>query len=233
MLLTGPPGSGKSFLIDLWYSGLPTPYKVRRHYNELVLEIYRAVWEETKKRMVYVHTTEQPQASAKPWNKAIRDQWRELVAKGSLPKKWGRHAYMGLAPSASPLSPQQTIAFAVAQRLILRHWLLVFDEIQLLDVSSATLLADVLSWYWRMGGIIVGTSNKIPDDLYKNGVQRDRLESFVESMKARCPVISLSSEKDWREVRAGAGKHRTWYLYDEKEAFEQTIARLGSDLGGN
>ena len=51
--------------------------------------------------------------------------------------------------------------------------LLVFDEVQLLDVSSATLLADVLSWFWRMGGVIVGTSNKVPDDLYKNGVQRE------------------------------------------------------------
>jgi predicted ATPase len=56
------------------------------------------------------------------------------------------------------------------------NWLLVFDEVQLLDVSSATLLADRLSWSRRMGGVIVGTSNKVPDDLYENGVQRERLE---------------------------------------------------------
>lgn len=40
-LAAGPPGSGKSFLVDLWFSSLPTPYKIRRHYNELVLEVYR------------------------------------------------------------------------------------------------------------------------------------------------------------------------------------------------
>lgn len=220
-------------MIDLWYSGLPTPYKTRKHYNELVLEMYRAVWEETRKRMVYVHTIEQPQPSPKPWNKAIRDHWRELVAKGSLPKKWGRQPYMGLSPTASPLSPHQTIAFAVAQRLILRHWLLVFDEIQLLDVSSATLLADVLSWFWRMGGIVVGTSNKVPDDLYRNGVQRERLEPFVEAMKARCPVVSLGVDTDWREVKANAGTQRTWYLHTQKDQFEQVISRLTTDLGGN
>ena len=49
MLITGPPGSGKSFLIDLWFSTFPTPFKARKHYNELVLEIYRAVWEETRR----------------------------------------------------------------------------------------------------------------------------------------------------------------------------------------
>ena len=43
LLITGPPGAGKSFLVDLWYDSLPTPYKTRKHYSELVLELYRAV----------------------------------------------------------------------------------------------------------------------------------------------------------------------------------------------
>lgn len=33
-----------------------------------------------------------------------------------------------------------------------------FDELQLLDASSAALLRDVLSWYWRFGGIIISCS---------------------------------------------------------------------------
>ncbi len=156
--------------------------------------------------------------TAQPWTKSIREQWRTLVSTGSLPKKWTRRldSQFGLYAYTS----QPTIAFVVARRLLLRHWLLVFDEIQLLDVSSATLLADVLSWYWRMGGVIVGTSNKVPDDLYKNGVQRDRLEPFVEALKMRCPVVSLSTEVDWREFRASQSSdaQKTWYtLSNEKE----------------
>lgn len=65
------------------------------------------------------------------------------------------------------------------------NWLLVFDEIQLRDVSSATLLTDVLSWFWRMGGVVVSTSNWLPYDLYRNGVQHERLEPFVPALKAR------------------------------------------------
>jgi peroxisome-assembly ATPase len=227
-LLTGPPGSGKSFLVDLWYKTIPTQYKTRIHYNQLVLEIYRAVWQETQRRMASVHHLGSTVASpTRPWNKGIRDRWRDLVSSGSLPVKWARMTDMSFSSSRSPYN--QTIAFAVAQRLILRHWLLVFDEVQLLDVSSATLLADVLSWFWRMGGVIVGTSNKVPDDLYRNGVQRERLEPFVEAMKVRCPVISMRTSRDWREVRAASGSSRTWYTAEQRNAFEHKLAELSAN----
>ncbi|KAH9839231.1 AFG1-like ATPase-domain-containing protein [Rhodofomes roseus] len=226
LLVTGPPGSGKSFLIDLWYAALPTPFKARKHYSELVLEVYRAVWEETRARMAGVHAAE-PSASestseSAPWTRSLRDRWREMLDTGKLPARWVRKAtrFGASAPSLQP-----PIAFVVAQRLILRHWLLVFDEIQLLDVSSATLLADVLSWFWRMGGVVVGNSNKVPDDLYKNGVQRERLEPFVEALKARCPVVLMRSEKDWRVDRASRseGQGASWYLPGQEEEFENKV----------
>lgn len=124
-----------------------------------------------------------------------------------------------------------TIAFVIARRLILNHWLLVFDEVQLLDVSSANLLADVLSWFWRMGGVIVGTSNKVPEDLYKNGVQRERLEPFVAALKARCPVVSMQSTQDWRIVKGGDGVGRTWFKADQQTLFEaQLMSAVQSGL---
>ncbi|KAI0084879.1 AFG1-like ATPase-domain-containing protein [Irpex rosettiformis] len=233
LLLTGPPGSGKSFLVDLWYNAVPTAYKARKHYNELVLELYRGVWEETQHRMRSLASSDESHITApapQPWTKSVREQWRTLVSTGSLPIKWTHR--MDPHFRTSSYSTQPTIAFVVARRLLLRHWLLVFDEIQLLDVSSATLLADVLSWYWRMGGVIVGTSNKVPDDLYKNGVQRDRLEPFVEALKVRCPVVSLSTEVDWREFRASQStdSRKTWYIVGDEEAFIRSINdAVGSD----
>ena len=143
---------------------------------------------------------------------------------GFLPMKWARRPNMLFAAWGSSYSP--TIPFVIAQRLILRHWLLVFDEVQLLDVSSATLLADVLSWYWRMGGVIIGTSNKVPDDLYRNGVQRERLEPFVEAMKIRCPVVVMRTQQDWREVRASSGSSRTWYTMEQQTAFDRKVEEL-------
>ncbi|KAL1942820.1 hypothetical protein VTO73DRAFT_5060 [Trametes versicolor] len=232
LLVTGPPGSGKSFLIDLWFSTVPTPHKARKHYNELVLEIYRAVWEETRRRMTALYASkpseEHESEQSKSWNKIVRDQWRELLQSGSLPTRWTRGVNMSFSLSRTPLEP--SIAYVVAQRLVLRHWLLVFDEIQLLDVSSATLLADVLSWFWRMGGIIVGSSNKVPDDLYKNGVQRERLEPFVEALKARCPVVVMRSERDWRSVRGSKGRG-SWYTLAQSSDFEVRLEELALAAG--
>ncbi|KAF7376475.1 Lactation elevated protein 1 [Mycena sanguinolenta] len=215
LLLTGPPGSGKSFLVDLWLSCIPTPYKARKHYNQLVLEIYRGVWEETQRRMADASLNRGTSASEHgSWDGSVRDIWRQLVKTGNLPPLWRRGA---LGPSRST----PTIAFSVARKLVLRHWLLVFDEIQLLDISSAALLADVLSWYWRMGGVIVGTSNKIPDDIYKHGVQRERLEPFVEALKVRCPVLTMRSTRDWRQhdYRGVEEAGRTWLLFEQEEQF--------------
>ncbi|OBZ70683.1 hypothetical protein A0H81_09187 [Grifola frondosa] len=42
LLLTSHPSCGKSFPVDLWFSALPTSFKARKHYCELVLE-YRFI----------------------------------------------------------------------------------------------------------------------------------------------------------------------------------------------
>ncbi|TFK26508.1 hypothetical protein FA15DRAFT_654338 [Coprinopsis marcescibilis] len=234
LLLTGPPGSGKSFIIDLWYSTLPTPFKAQKHYNQLVLEIYRSVWEETQRRMQHQHnpnnairtqsaTFSEANDARIPWNKVVRDQWRNLVQKNKLPIKWlPRTRSTFFSYDTDP-----TIAF-----------LLVFDEIQLLDVSSAGLLSDVLSWYWRMGGIVVGTSNKLPDDLYKNGVQRERLEPFVEALKARSPLFELDVRLDWREEMGKRdsntipGPGKTWFTMEQKDQYESLLQTLTASLPG-
>jgi len=219
--LTGPPGSGKSFLVDLWFQSVATPYKARKHYNQLVLEIYCAVWEETQRRMDAIYASPKHEnAERGPWNKTIRQQFQNLVKTGTLPIRWPRSNDVFGGASDPPIS------FIVAKRLLLHHWLLIFDEIQLLDVSSANLLTDVLSWYWRMGGIVVGTSKKVPDELYRNGVQQERLEPFVEALKARCPVTILDAKKDWREVISASGQlEKTWFTFGEKQKFE-VIKRL-------
>ncbi|KAL0072251.1 hypothetical protein AAF712_000011 [Marasmius tenuissimus] len=210
LLLTGPPGAGKTFLINLWFDTLPTPYKARKHYNELVLEIYRAVWEITQQRMSAPSTI--AFRSGPSWRSRSLSVFNKFV-----PGAGSRTKYT-----------DPPTAYVVAKRLILHHWLLVFDEVQLLDVSSANLLADVLSWFWRMGGVVVGTSNKVPEDLYKNGVQRERLEPFVEALKARCPVLDLEpkADVDWRAVRAtkdAAEKHNTWFTQGEEALFEEAV----------
>lgn len=224
LLVTGPPGCGKSFLVDLWFSTVPTAHKVRRHYSEFVIEIFRGVWEETQRRMAHASAVGSniPAAPSVPWTRPLRDRWRELVQAGKLPQRWTP------TPSLRASTTDPPISYVLARRLILRHWLLVFDEVQLLDVASAGLLSETLSWFWRMGGVVVGTSNSLPEDMYAQGTQRERLEPFLEALRARCPVIEASG-RDWREVKAAedgpAEGRKTWFVGRATEQLEEALRR--------
>ncbi|EJU03352.1 hypothetical protein DACRYDRAFT_88299 [Dacryopinax primogenitus] len=211
ILLIGPAGTGKSFLMQLFYDSLPTAYKSRKHYSHLVLEIYRGVWGESKRRSSGAPDLRQP-VEPRRWDTALRDSWRRLIGTDSSTTGWGIHE--------------------IARRLVTNHWLLFFDEIQLRDVSSAGLLCDVLSWYWRMGGVVIGTSNKLPSDLYSNGVQRERLEPFVHALQARCPVPVMREERDWRRVRAPSAGGSTWFVHDEPGAEAVFMEAVRDAAGG-
>lgn len=53
-----------------------------------------------------------------------------------------------------------TLPLHAAARLFLNHgWILLFDEVQLVDVASAGLLRRTLEAYWRLGGVVVGECN--------------------------------------------------------------------------
>ena len=198
---------------------------MRKHYSTFVLEIYRGVWEETKRRQSITMMSDPasfPQAS---WNHKIRNRWSSFFRRSKF--SWSQLS----GEDASDALPWPSISYCIAQRLLFRHWLLVFDEIQLLDVSSAGLLSDVLSWYWRLGGVVVGSSNKVPDELYRNGVQRERLEPFVEALKLRCPVHNMHGTTDYRETKT-TNRTRTWFVKGQENQLNEALSQmLGTEEG--
>lgn len=45
---------------------------------------------------------------------------------------------------------------------------------------------------------MIGTSNRLPSDLYQQGIQQEHFQSFLGHLQARCPVYELRSQEDWR-----------------------------------
>lgn len=70
----------------------------------------------------------------------------------------------GRSAHDASLNTREFVLAQVALDLLkTQGWLLAFDEIQLVDIAGAGLVSRVMSWYWRLGGVVVGTSNRVPE----------------------------------------------------------------------
>lgn len=75
---------------------------------------------------------------------------------------------------------------------------LCLDEFQVKDITDAMILGRLFEALHKAGCIIVSTSNIPPDELYRNGLNRNLFEPFIEFIKSRFDVIQLDGPSDYR-----------------------------------
>jgi predicted ATPase len=88
----------------------------------------------------------------------------------------------------------------VAAGIAERSSVLCFDEFQCTDVADAMILRRLMESLMAHGTVIVTTSNRHPDDLYKNGIQRESFVPCINLLKTRLTVLNLDSSTDYRKI---------------------------------
>ena len=92
----------------------------------------------------------------------------------------------------------------VAADLLASAPVLALDELFVTDVADAAILARLFSGLWAGGLVLVATSNRPPQDLYKGGLQRDLFLPFISALASRSPPLDLASPVDYRRLAHAA-----------------------------
>ncbi|GJE84236.1 AFG1-like ATPase [Phanerochaete sordida] len=88
----------------------------------------------------------------------------------------------------------------VARDLAAEAYVLCFDEFQVTDIADAMILRQLFERLLNYGVVCVITSNRHPDELYKNGIQRTSFVPCIELLKERFEVTDLDSGTDYRRI---------------------------------
>jgi cell division protein ZapE len=132
----------------------------------------------------------------------------------------GKSMLMDLFFKTAPITPKRRVHF---------HAFMQEDEMQISDITDAMIVGRLFQYLFDAGVIIVTTSNRHPDELYKDGLNRTLFLPFIELIKERLVLHNLDSDTDHRQGRL---EDRQLYFSPLSNETEDRIDTLWHDLSG-
>jgi len=115
----------------------------------------------------------------------------------------------------------------LGRRIARRFRLICFDEFHVADVTDAMILHRLLAALFANRVSVVTTSNFHPDELYPNGLHRDRILPAIELLKQHLEVINVDAGTDYRQRTLGSVRLYHTPLGPEADAaMTETFERL-------
>ncbi|VAH56354.1 AFG1-like ATPase isoform X1 [Triticum dicoccoides] len=229
LYLYGNVGSGKTMLMDMFYGATEGVIKHRRrfHFHEAMLEIHDHMHDVWKRRDdgKSMESSAFSWISGLPFDAKIKE-W--LI--GEEKYKQDKH--------------QKHILLAVADKFLVDRQankcgasILCFDEIQTIDVFAIVALSGILSRLLSTGTVLVATSNKAPEDLNQDGMQREIFLELLSKLDETCNKILVGTETDYRRLIPTDGSTQIHYYWptnpDTRNMFEAMWHDITNQTGGN
>jgi cell division protein ZapE len=158
----------------------------------------------------------------------------DLLTETVAVPKWRRHfhAFMQWVHAemnaARKLGVDDALA-PVADKIVADVRFLAFDEMQITDIADAMIVGRLFERVMAGGVTIVTTSNRPPDDLYLNGLNRALFLPFIDLIKDRMDVFELAGPVDHREGRLADAQ--TYFAPVNADA-RMAIRAIWQDLTG-
>ncbi|MTJ04510.1 MAG: AFG1 family ATPase [Sediminimonas qiaohouensis] len=107
--------------------------------------------------------------------------------------------------------------------------LLALDEMQITDITDAMIVGRLFEALFAAGVVVVTTGNRHPEDLYKDGLNRQIFLPFIDLLKDRMVVHELVSPRDYRQ---GLLEGSQVYFSPADASARAEIERIWQDLTG-
>lgn len=225
LYLYGDVGSGKTMLMDLFYDTLPSSIKTktRIHFHHFMQDVHKRSHKLKQEHGIDIDTIPFIAADiAKQGSVLCFDEFQCTdVADAMILRRCGKHSpgvnfrltllpflFRSFLPIFSfPFPPLPlNLTFTL---LSLRSALSMHVGTGFANVPTAN-LRRLLEALMSHGVVLVTTSNRHPDELYKNGVQRESFVPAINLLKSRLHVINLDSPTDYRKIpRPPSGVYHT------------------------
>jgi cell division protein ZapE len=143
------------------------------------------------------------------------DAWRKGDAAA-------RKARFGQHRGDDPIPPLADVVAREAR-------LLCCDEFQVTDIADAMILGRLFEALFARGVTLVATSNRHPDELYRNGLNRQLFLPFIDLLKSRVEIVEVAGARDYRLDRLRAAG--TWFSPNDP-GNQRTFEALWRDMLG-
>lgn len=96
------------------------------------------------------------------------------------------------------LDGQKNPLDTIAAELAAEYRVICFDEFFVSDIADAMILGGLFQQMFSRGVSLLATSNIVPDDLYKDGLQRQRFLPAIAALKEHTRVLNVDGGVDYR-----------------------------------
>ncbi|KAI9192166.1 hypothetical protein LWI28_019106 [Acer negundo] len=228
LYIYGSVGSGKTMLMDMFYGATEgiVKHRQRFHFHEAMLKINE-----------HMHRLWKNQVEEKSLKSGI-SSWIMNLPLDMKVKEW-----LAAEERYKQEVQMKNILPAVADKFLVDQQednrganILCFDEIQTVDVFAIVALSGILSRLLSTGTVLVATSNRAPNDLNQDGMQREIFQKLVVKLEKHCEWLQVESEIDYRRKIAQSSidqVHHFWPLDSNAlKEFETMWSQVTNQLGG-
>lgn len=140
------------------------------------------------------------------------------------------HAFMQDIHKRRQALKDGNVVAQIAKDLAKQAHVLCLDEMQISDIADAMIVGRLFQALMANGTVIVTTSNLPPDQLYKDGLNRNLFLPAIEMLKTRFDVVALASPTDYRLGRVKAWESFVTPLGPQADAHVQKIWERLTDV---